>query len=79
MYSPRRTAFFSQLWIVLEGEIEEFLLAHPGLVVTRCPEAMGVNVTETLAAAGVTLEWPPKKFALQVAIAGAPGRLRPTR
>jgi hypothetical protein len=61
----------------LESEIAEFLLTHPGLVVTRCPEAMGLNVTETLAAAGVTLEWPPMQFALQVAVAGTSGRLRP--
>jgi hypothetical protein len=63
----------------LEGEIAEFLLTHPELVVTRCPEAMGLNVTETLSAAGVALEWPPVRFALQVAVAGTPGRLLPTR
>ena len=63
----------------LEREIEEFLLTHPGLVVTRCPEARGQNVTETLAAAGVQLEWPPTNFALQVAVAGTPGALRPSR
>jgi 3D (Asp-Asp-Asp) domain-containing protein len=32
--------------------------------------AMGVNVTETLKNAGVILEWPPKQWACQVALAG---------
>jgi hypothetical protein len=31
---------------------------------------MGVNVTATLKDAGIELEWPPKKFVRQVALAG---------
>ena len=38
----------------------------------RCPEAMGVNVFETLANAGLELEWPPRKIARQVALLGIP-------
>ena len=36
----------------------------------RCPEAMGVNISETLANAGIALEWPPRKVARQVALLG---------
>jgi len=38
--------------------------------VTFCPEAMGVNVTETMKLVGVELEWPPKKIVRKVAIFG---------
>jgi predicted metal-binding protein len=37
-----------------------------------CPEAMGVNVTATLAAEGITLEWPPVRIARQVALIAYP-------
>lgn len=37
-----------------------------------CPEAMGVNVTETLEGVGVTLEWPPEKIVHKVALVGSP-------
>jgi predicted metal-binding protein len=48
-------------------------LAFPGLIRTeRCPEAMGVNVTETMRAIGVELEWPPVTKAIQVALAAVP-------
>jgi predicted metal-binding protein len=43
---------------------------HPGYEVTIRPEAMGVNVTETLRRAGIELEWPPKNIVRQVALAG---------
>jgi len=39
-----------------------------GYVIVNCPEAMGVNVTETLMTEGIILEWPPKKIARQVAL-----------
>lgn len=39
-------------------------------VVPSSPEAMGVNVTQTMASAGIHLEWPPEKVAYQVALAG---------
>jgi len=37
-----------------------------------CPEAMGVNVTLTLDAEGITLEWPPVRIARQVALIAYP-------
>jgi hypothetical protein len=40
--------------------------------VTVCPEAMGVNVTHTMARIGVDLEWPPRIVAYQVALAAVP-------
>lgn len=39
-------------------------------VAERTPEAMGVNITETLANVGIELEWPPKQIARQVALLG---------
>lgn len=42
----------------------------PGYAATICPEGMGVDVTATMAAAGVILEWPPAKIARQVAFIG---------
>ena len=41
------------------------------LIATFCPEAMGVNVTQTLKEAGVELEWPPEKTVIKVAFVGA--------
>lgn len=45
-------------------------LTHRKYSVETCPEAMGVNITATLAAAGITLEWPPETMTYQVALAG---------
>ena len=56
----------------LETEIYRFCASRGGHVVTRCPEAMGLNVTETLRRAGVEMEWPPVNIALQVAFAARP-------
>jgi predicted metal-binding protein len=39
-------------------------------IVITCPEAYGVNVTETVKQIGIELEWPPKRYAYQVALAG---------
>jgi predicted metal-binding protein len=52
--------------------LAEFKREHPGLLYTCCPEAMGLNVTETLANVGVAIEWPPVNVTLQVAFAGVP-------
>lgn len=35
-----------------------------------CPEAMGVNVTETMRNVGVELEWPPENIVRKIAIVG---------
>lgn len=43
-----------------------------GYYVTTSPEAMGVDVTETLKRAGITLEWPARELVYKVAMAGIP-------
>jgi hypothetical protein len=42
----------------------------PGELITICPEAMGINVTETMKQIGIELEWPPKNWTYQIAMAG---------
>lgn len=42
----------------------------PGFFQTMCPEAMGINVTETMRQIGVELEWPPEHWTYQVAMGG---------
>jgi predicted metal-binding protein len=59
----------------LKEEIEKFHRTKDPTkkcLVTTCPEAMGLNVTETMRKSGIELEWPPLERALQVAFAGAP-------
>jgi predicted metal-binding protein len=58
----------------LRKEIRQCLKANPNLLVVDTPEATGVNVTATMAAANVELEWPPKRTAVQVVLAGIPKR-----
>ena len=41
-------------------------------VVLYCPEACGLNVTETMARQGIILEWPPVTVTYQVALIGNP-------
>ena len=38
--------------------------------ITTVPEAMGINVTETMKRVGIELEWPPVNVAYQIAMAG---------
>jgi len=54
----------------LKLAINMFLSKHENYAATTCPEALGVNVTETLKNAGIIMEWPPKEIAYQVALAG---------
>ncbi|MFX4261170.1 hypothetical protein ACOBQJ_03100 [Pelotomaculum propionicicum] len=54
-------------------KIRDFHREHRGFHITACPEALGVNVTLTLANAGYNLEWPPEHIACQIAIAGLKG------
>lgn len=55
----------------LKQEILKFTQTHSDfLIITSCPEAMGVNVTATMASIGEELEWPPKTITYQVALAG---------
>lgn len=58
----------------LAAKIEQTLGQLPGYAATWCPEGMGVDVTATLANAGVTLEWPPVHIARQVALLAKPLR-----
>lgn len=51
-------------------EINRFLADYPEYLVNTTPEAMGLNVTETLKSVGMELEWPPRMWAVQVAFAG---------
>lgn len=43
-----------------------------GFSSTMCPEAMGINVTETMKRIGIILEWPPIQLARQIALLGRP-------
>lgn len=54
----------------LKQEIKIFLEDYPGYKVEMVPEAMGINVTATMKAVGIELEWPPRRTAHQVALAG---------
>ncbi len=59
----------------LRVEIENFCTVRTNfmgvpLKVLYCPEANGMNVTETLKGVGVTLEWPPEKIVHKVALVG---------
>ena len=56
----------------LAEEAKRFAREHPGLRLDRCPEARGVDVTETMRLAGVELEWPPRNKAIQVILAASP-------
>jgi len=53
----------------LQNEIQVYSVIIPNLVI-KCPEAMGVNITETMRGIGEILEWPPVTKTYQVAIAG---------
>ena len=56
----------------LRAEVEAFREAHPEVdwLVETTPEAMGLEVTKTMAQAGVELPWPPVETAYHVALAG---------
>ena len=61
----------------LKAIISGFKKEYKPEVVLYCPEAMGVNVTETMKNAGIILEWPPETVTYQIVIAGS--RLRNTQ
>ncbi len=54
----------------LQIEILKFRQHHLNHQVVYPPESYGVNVTATMQTLGIELEWPPKIFAYQIAIAG---------
>lgn len=65
-----------QLWNAiskeaLAREISAFLNRHPDHTPVQCPEAMGVNITETARRAGLVLEWEePISTVHRIALAG---------
>jgi predicted metal-binding protein len=50
--------------------IKHFKEEHREYTIEPCPEAMGVNITETMKKAGIILEWPPETVTYQIALAG---------
>ena len=62
----------------LRRDVKDILVRNPlfegstKLVATDCPEAMGVNVTETMKNIGVILEWPPENIVRIIAFIGTP-------
>lgn len=55
---------------LLREEIHRNHETLSGLWYTLCPEAMGVDVTETLRDVGVRLEWPPESIVCKAAFVG---------
>ena len=58
---------------VLRQKVRKWMLASDPAIpwmVVWCPEAQGVNVTATMRAVGVELEWPPVKLAYQIVLIG---------
>lgn len=54
----------------LKNEIRRFLVDAPGnYLLCHSPEALGYNITKTMATAGIDLEWPPNKYAYQIVFA----------
>lgn len=51
----------------LDKDIKSILRQH---IIPSPPEAMGVNITETMKNVGIILEWPPETIAYQIALAG---------
>lgn len=47
-----------------------FIVDRQGVFYTTCPEAMGVNVTATMAKIGVKLEWPPRNITRMIYLGG---------
>jgi len=54
----------------LRNVISKFTLEHPKMIIIMTPEAMGVNITETMANAGIHLEWEPVNYTYQIALGG---------
>ena len=56
----------------LNQAVAEALAQDPGLVVTNCPEAMGVDVFTTMEAVGQPIERDPVCYVRKVAMVGYP-------
>ena len=56
----------------LRSMIDLFVEKNPHHThILQIPESHGVNVTATMKTLGIDLEWPPKEYVYQVAIAGS--------
>ena len=53
----------------LREKVKNFLRENDGYKIINNPEAMGVNITETMKNAGIILEWPPMKNTYQIVFA----------
>ncbi len=56
----------------LESECNLFRWSHLGVVTTRCPEAMGVNVIATAGLVGLPIKVKPSDTVYKIALAGKP-------
>lgn len=54
----------------LKEEVIKFLKEFPEYTIVKCPEANGVDLTETMKNVGINLEWPPKQITYQIVMAG---------
>jgi len=54
----------------LKEIIQSFLKTNPNFYICKTPEAIGVNLTATMKTIGIELEWLPKHYAYQIALAG---------
>lgn len=55
----------------LRDEVRIFTTLHGfARQILFCPEACGVDIGGTMSQVGVELEWPPRKYTYQVALAG---------
>ena len=54
----------------LKAVTHQFLWAYPTLTVLDVPEACGINITETMGAVGIELEWQPVNWTYQIVLAG---------
>lgn len=60
----------------LKAVIHRFLWAHPNLTVLDVPEACGINITKTMGAVGIELEWQPVNWTYQIVFTGT-GKNKP--
>lgn len=54
----------------LREKVNKFLQNHPGYLALYCPEGSGVDLVATVKQFGLEFEWPARKYAYQVAMAG---------
>lgn len=60
------------LKIAIDTDDQLIDLRIGGYKINTCPEAMGINITETMKQIGINLEWPPRYMAYKIAIAYMP-------